>query len=376
MIIDFDIFTLSNFITIVVCGFLGIHFLVLKNINQKVNVLLAVYLFLTMFTVLTAEFENQGIIALSDFFYNLIATPFQILLVFMLYAEKIMHTKIFKGLNSYKIFMVVMIEMTILILLFLLESMLTELAFGRILLIYSLIVSMVAFVIYFKILGKIKLHNNNILKLFSSIENKQLNWLKLLVMINIGFNTLWILDDTLAFLIPENPISESLAITSHLGTFVSILWIGFASLRQELIFTKVDQTIITDEEEENLEEENLEILKEFNEITQQIIAKELYLNENLTLNELSSALNIKPKRLTLLIKIGFQAKFYHYINALRVEHFKKLIEKPENRNISIEGLSIDSGFKSKSTFYTAFKKMEGLTPGEYELRKRGSNALS
>jgi len=42
------------------------------------------------------------------------------------------------------------------------------------------------FIVYVVILKEIKAHNKNILSLFSSISDKQLNWLKLIVIINIG----------------------------------------------------------------------------------------------------------------------------------------------------------------------------------------------
>ena len=39
------------------------------------------------------------------------------------------------------------------------------------------------------------------------------------------------------------------------------------------------------------------------------------------------------------------------------------------KNYSLEGIAQESGFKSKSTFNTLFKKMNGITPSEY--RKKG-----
>ena len=54
------------------------------------------------------------------------------------------------------------------------------------------------------------------------------------------------------------------------------------------------------------------------------------------------------------------------INNLRVNEFKMLIQSPKANQLSLLGLANEAGFSSKSTFYAAFKKLEGMTPKQYE----------
>ncbi|MFW6225317.1 MAG: helix-turn-helix domain-containing protein, partial [Bacteroidota bacterium] len=57
--------------------------------------------------------------------------------------------------------------------------------------------------------------------------------------------------------------------------------------------------------------------------------------------------------------------FNDFINKKRIEEAKRRLYAPEYKHLSNEGIGQSVGFKSKTTFYRAFKKFTGKTPGEY-----------
>ena len=69
-------------------------------------------------------------------------------------------------------------------------------------------------------------------------------------------------------------------------------------------------------------------------------------------------------RASLLLNEGVNANFYDYINKLRINYAKELLaDKSYTRNIL--AVAYDSGFKSRSAFYTAFRKWENKTPSQF-----------
>ena len=58
---------------------------------------------------------------------------------------------------------------------------------------------------------------------------------------------------------------------------------------------------------------------------------------------------------------------------LQIEKFKQLVQSSKFQQFSILGLASEAGFSSKSTFYAAFKKFEGMSPKQYEnsIKKSG-----
>ena len=60
------------------------------------------------------------------------------------------------------------------------------------------------------------------------------------------------------------------------------------------------------------------------------------------------------------------------MHQLRIEAFIALAKQPENEKYSIAGLGEKVGFRSKASFYRAFKKETNGTPSEY-LAKKSSN---
>lgn len=90
-----------------------------------------------------------------------------------------------------------------------------------------------------------------------------------------------------------------------------------------------------------------------------------FLNPKLTLSELAKITEHNPRDLSRVINEQYKMNFYEFINSYRIGQFKKLVKEESHKNFTILSLALESGFNSKATFNSAFKKMTGQTPSEY-----------
>lgn len=106
---------------------------------------------------------------------------------------------------------------------------------------------------------------------------------------------------------------------------------------------------------------------------EQVMAEqEIYKNPNLTLSELAKAVNISGHQLSQLLNDKVGKNFTSYINEYRINKACAMIAA--NHPFSLEAIGYEVGFNSKSTFYTAFRKLKATTPSLYKesLEKTGS----
>ena len=94
--------------------------------------------------------------------------------------------------------------------------------------------------------------------------------------------------------------------------------------------------------------------------------QQLYLNKNLTLQDLADALNSNRTYVSNYLSQVRGQTFYDYINQLRIERVSlpMMREHPEYK---FGYIARESGFASISTFRRAFIKQTGQTPSQYEL---------
>ena len=90
-----------------------------------------------------------------------------------------------------------------------------------------------------------------------------------------------------------------------------------------------------------------------------------YTESRLSLAELAKRLDTLPNYLSQVINEKEDKSFYDYINTLRIEEFKRLVSMPENQKYTIESLSYECGFNSKSSFNKNFRKATVQSPSEF-----------
>jgi len=110
-----------------------------------------------------------------------------------------------------------------------------------------------------------------------------------------------------------------------------------------------------------LEEKDLEWIG--NQLVERCEKEELYLQYDLTVDQL---LRVIGTNRTYLSRYFSQhgITYYSYINKLRVEHALRLMDKSHGK-LNFTLVAAESGFRSLSTFYRAFKEHMGCTPKEY-----------
>jgi len=94
--------------------------------------------------------------------------------------------------------------------------------------------------------------------------------------------------------------------------------------------------------------------------------EKLYLDSELSLNDLSERMALSVHQLSELINQGHGLNFNDYINQFRVEEFKNLLQQSRFANDTLLAVAFEAGFNSKTTFNTSFKKFTGLTPSQYK----------
>lgn len=100
-------------------------------------------------------------------------------------------------------------------------------------------------------------------------------------------------------------------------------------------------------------------------IKSEMEVNEYYLNENLTIHDFAKQIRFSPRTISTCINQNLKLNFNEWVNNYRVNKALEIIKSDSENLLSIEGIGFDSGFKSRSTMYAAFKKKLGKSPGRF-----------
>ena len=89
-----------------------------------------------------------------------------------------------------------------------------------------------------------------------------------------------------------------------------------------------------------------------------------YVQQGLTIKELSEILHTNRTYLSAYIKTTYKMTFREWITSLRLEYAKNILK--EHPEINIQKLAESSGFLSRSNFIKLFSEKEGCTPAKWK----------
>jgi len=91
--------------------------------------------------------------------------------------------------------------------------------------------------------------------------------------------------------------------------------------------------------------------------------KRVYADSDLSLATLASRLDLSSHQLSELLNVHLGKGFSRYLREQRVAAARSMLVAEPAASVLSVGLSV--GFSTQSTFYEAFREIEGMTPGQY-----------
>ncbi len=226
---------------------------------------------------------------------------------------------------------------------------------------YSIIIGLITII-------HINKHIKTIDDYFSSSEKKELQWAKLYATFGIFFILIHLL-------LPSEIIqTDWFGVLSKTTNVALLYWVMIRGFFQK--------TVVLPRMEHTGKKESLDCIgrskktsKDKNDLSRYtnviedsnalILSKKLYVKPDLTIVDLASELDMHPKLVSQSINSILNQNFNTYINGFRIERAKEMLKEPKS-DLSIDGIGLEAGFKSKSSFYTAFKKFTKTTPSKYK----------
>jgi AraC-like DNA-binding protein len=90
-----------------------------------------------------------------------------------------------------------------------------------------------------------------------------------------------------------------------------------------------------------------------------------FLNTHYTLDHLATDLKVRRYILSAFINREYNMGFREFLNRYRIEYMIAHLKKPEWAQLTLEAISEECGFNSRTNFIKNFKEITGQTPSSY-----------
>src|SRR5690606_37006107 len=356
--------------TLIVGGLLLLSFIKLSNaieVNRKANIYFGVFVLLWSTFWLDERIipdlldQSTLLFAITRFIQFLVPVTFFISVLFYINPH-------FK--YSLKDCRFLIVPLLFLILLFckpLLKESLFNILYIVIVLAHSLFYTVSAYL-------KIQKHQKDIELFSSNTEFIDLKWIKYIIYSFITSSVLIIIYSAFT-------TGDGLNLYINLFFLVVVYLVTFYSIRQKEIYPgglDIEKTIEPLDNSENnndtpknklLSDDELDKLKA--ELIQLMDHEKPYLDSELNLVKLSEKLQLSSHQHSYVINNDYNEKLLQNINNYIVQNAEELLTNPMWDHLNILAIGFASGFNSKTSFNTTFKKITSNTPTEY--RKKRSN---
>ncbi len=222
-------------------------------------------------------------------------------------------------------------------------------------------------------------YKKRLLQSASYIDHINLNWITLLFY--TWFVPAIVLIPAAVFSLGSNRVSiELLLLLLAAANVLSTFIIGYYGFKQTTVFS--DLSFVTPEadtqqeltlpshESKSASYERSGLSKDQAQVHhRQLLAlmkeKKPYLDGELNAPQLAFLLGVSVNHLSQILNQEQRQNFFDFVNHYRVEEVKEKMKLAQYRNLTLLAIALESGFNSKTSFNTLFKKFTGQTPSHY-----------
>jgi len=239
-------------------------------------------------------------------------------------------------------------------------------------------ISWLVFVVLFLIIEPIFLvvsyyllrgYKKRLLESVSNADRINLNWLNVLFY-------LWLITSVLLVPVGTLTVGQGWFSTNFLEILIEIVSVvfffivGFYGFKQTTIFTNLElreeqPLTSTSGSYERSGLSSIQAKDYHSRLLTLMQEKRPYLNGELTAGELSKLLGISVNHLSQVLNKEQKQNFFDFINSYRIKDVLLKMEDPGNGHLTLLAIALDSGFNSKTSFNTIFKKATNQTPSQY-----------
>lgn len=213
-------------------------------------------------------------------------------------------------------------------------------------------------------------HTDHAKALFSNLEDRSLNALRLLIFaviakwfvgllralhcVTLGQDTGWGL------------FFAALEVSVTVGALIFVI-------RQSTVFSVDDRKLVRDLFDQPAEQAGEKYarssldetirLRIQRKLHQAMAGEQRFRDSRLTLRGLCQDLKENPHYVSQVINQTLQSNFYDFVNGQRIDNAKRALKLEPHKTV-LE-IALEVGFNSKSTFNAAFRRHAGMTPTEY-----------
>ncbi len=192
---------------------------------------------------------------------------------------------------------------------------------------------------------------------YRSLKNKAFRWARFLV---VGFSMILACWTPFLFLY-ISPLQDYLLQTVYYYPIYYpvvgfIYWISIRQINQG-IFGNLQKSNYADTQN---------ISSCIAKMQEVMLSKQLYLNPELRLEHFCQEVELPTKIVSQIFNRHLHKGFNDFVNKFRVEDAKIKLADRSYQHLTLEGIALEVGFASRSTFLRAFKKVTEMSPSNYK----------
>ncbi|MEM6771371.1 MAG: helix-turn-helix domain-containing protein, partial [Bacteroidota bacterium] len=205
---------------------------------------------------------------------------------------------------------------------------------------------------------------------YAELERKNLGWLRRLLLTFAGLSVLSVLSQVLNFIDGESQWMMLSLLLTVLFLVGQILYTVYIGMRESLLFGGISEATTDRETTPQAKLPEGVAVRRAERIKDYFATDHPYLDPELSLASLAAALDLPEREVSQSINGVLGQHFFDLVNAYRIDHACALLDNPKDKGETILEVMYASGFQSKSSFNTEFRRRTGMTPSGW--KKRGS----